>query len=213
MNRAQLFLNHSSVICFAFKQRDNDNDLSISFHLISSWPHFQSHRWLRLLFQIYNRDFNARHQFHCQLEFCLSMEFSKLNILWAAVSLEGVHRAGVNIFQGWIFSKLNILWAAVALGGVHRPGDQNAKAAYFTLPTLTNLFQAYLTNPIASDCILKEHFLCTFAFQEKYCMPASATSQSNLLRRSFPMDCFHTFGHRCLAWCSQNGQPRNSQKL
>ena len=182
MNRAQLFLNHSSVICFAFKQRDNDNDLSISFHLISSWPHFQSHRWLRLLFQIYNRDFNARHQFHCQLEFCLSMEFSKLNILWAAVSLDGVHR----------------------------PGDQNAKAAYFTLPTLTNLFQAYLTNPIASDCILKEHFLCTFAFQEKYCMPASATSQSNLLRRSLPMDCFHTFGHRCLAWCSQNGQPRNS---
>ena len=92
MNRIQLFLNHSPVICLVFKSGDNDNDLSISFHLIWSRPHFRSHRWLRLLFQIYNRDFNARHQFHCQLEFCLAMEFSKLNIL-AAVSLGGAHRA------------------------------------------------------------------------------------------------------------------------
>ena len=81
MNRTKLFLNHFPLICLVFKPSDNDNDLSISFHLIPSQPHFKSHRWLRLLFQIYNRDFNARDQFHCQLEFCLSMEFSKLNIL------------------------------------------------------------------------------------------------------------------------------------
>ena len=93
MSRAQLFLNHSLVIRLVFKSGDNDNDLSISFHLIRSRPHFRSHRWLRLLFQIYNRDFNARHQFHSQLEFCLTMEFSKLNILSAAVSLGGAHRA------------------------------------------------------------------------------------------------------------------------
>ena len=81
---------------------DNNHDLSISFHLISSQPHFQSHRWLRLLFQIYNRDFNARRQFHCQLEFCLSMEFSKLNIL----------------------TRLRFRSAELT-----RPGDQNDKAA------------------------------------------------------------------------------------
>ena len=94
MSRAQLFLNHSLVIRLVFKSGDNDNDLSISFHLIPSQPHFRSHRWLLLLFQMYNRDFNARDQFHCQLEFCLSMEFSKLNILWAAVALDRVHRPG-----------------------------------------------------------------------------------------------------------------------
>ena len=121
MNRTQLFLNHSlPVICRVFKLSDNHNDLSISFHLIWSRPHFRSHRWLHLFFQIYNRDFNARHQFHCQLEFCLAMEFSKLNIL-TAVSLGGAHRA-------------------------RRP-EREGTRAYFTVPTLRNLFQAYLARP------------------------------------------------------------------
>ena len=46
------------------------------------------------------------------------------------------------------FSKLNIL-AAVSLGGAHRARrpEREGTGAYFTVPTLTNLFQAYLARP------------------------------------------------------------------
>ena len=93
MNRAQLFLSHSPVIGVVFKLSDNDNHLSISSHFIRSSNRILGVSDDCVSFLISTTwEFGARHQFHRQLEFCLSTEFSKLNIL-AAVSLARAEQA------------------------------------------------------------------------------------------------------------------------
>ena len=93
MNRAQLFLSHSPVIGDFLKLSDNDNHLSISSHFIRSSNRILGVSDDCVSFLISTTwEFEARQQFHRQLEFCLSTEFSKLNIL-AAVSLARAEQA------------------------------------------------------------------------------------------------------------------------
>ena len=72
---------------------DNDNHLPISSHFIRSSNRILGVSDDCVSFLISTTwEFEARHQFHRQLEFCLSTEFSKLNIL-AAVSLARAEQA------------------------------------------------------------------------------------------------------------------------
>ena len=86
-------MTHSPLIGDFLKLSDNDNHLSISFHFIRSSNRILGVSDDCVSFLISTTwEFEARHQFHCQLEFCLSTEFSKLNIL-AAVSLARAEQA------------------------------------------------------------------------------------------------------------------------